>query len=58
MLVWLGIVQEVFSVLKQISKRMCMGPGVALFEKLNCSVLDTTLFNGLGEKKGKKERNV
>ena len=33
-----------------------MSPGVALFGKLDCSVLDTPLFNSLGKKKKKKRR--
>lgn len=50
----LGKRQEVFSILNQFSKRK----GVALFGKLDCSVLDTTLFYGLGINKRRRKKCV
>lgn len=45
--------QGAMSSLEQTSRGTCMGPEAALFEQLNCCILDIPLFNSLGGKKKK-----
>lgn len=45
-----GKEQGVMSSLEQTSRGMCMGPEAALFEQLNCCILDVPLFSSLGGK--------